>query len=253
MTGSTLPTDGTRPRRMRKSQTDPAVWIAHKKQRKKIASAKWYATKMQRIREKHRIRLEQKQKRLYRNVPGHPLYNPSETERADLQCRMEHRVNGWPPRVPTIAPEQWLEILQLAKESVDAMQLDPATEPEKIRICRGLCVEEIKRQCLEWNQSMDRVRERCQHPTSLDPNREYSWTDRCLWTLTKGMFPTVCTSVGLVFVNLVMMGKQHWWPAVVRHLYDNQITDPNHTMMLPNQYGQNPATNTPHSTPHTNA
>lgn len=241
MKESTIPT-APRRKRLRRKDLTPEEWIAHKKLRKKIASAKWYANKQAVVVAKRERRLAKRKDMLDRRNPLSDKYQPTEYERLDVQCRMEHNLNGWPMRNPAIEPAQWLQILELAKECVDRMKLDPVYEASKLRLCKQLCVEELKTEFLRWNESIEHVRNRCITPSKAPDNSNNSLSDRIWFTLTGGWFPWACTWLGFIFVGLKLRGEEHRWPDLKSYIYLLTQTKRN---TLPIQDGTHPAMHAP--------
>lgn len=260
MTGLEI-TDKPIKKRLSKKNTPPDVWLAHKKQRKKIASAKWYAKKQAIVKDKEAKKLMKKQicgKYAALNTPPerNPYsyqFQPTEEEKQELRCKWEHQLNGWPVRNPVIPPDKWLEIIDLAKECVDRMHYDPIKDAQKLALCKRLCVEELKHEFLRWggtDQSMSDVRTRCNTPANPPDNASSSWAERAKFALTQGWFPTVCTTAGLFWIQCVLRGQKHLWPALMRHVYPlNRMS----TNILPIHEGHHPEMNTPHQMPITNA
>lgn len=248
-------------KRLSKKNTPPDLWIAHKKQRKKIASAKWYAKKQAVVKAKESKKLEKKQLSgryaALNTPPEHNPYSyqfqPTEEEKQELRCKWEHQLNGWPVRNPAVPPDKWLAIIDLAKECVDRMNYDPVQDAHKLALCKRLCVEELKHEFLKWggtDQSMSDIRTRCNTPVSPPESSSSSWADRAKFALTQGWFPTVCTTAGLFWIQCILRGQKHLWPALVRHVYPlNRMS----TNILPIQEGHHPEMNTPHHMPSTNA
>lgn len=229
-------------KRLRRKDLSPEQWIAHKKLRKKIASAKWYANKQAVIVAKRERRLAKRKDMLDRRNPLSDKYQPNEYERLDVQCRMEHNLNGWPMRNPAIEPAQWLQILELAKECVDRMKLDPVYEASKLRLCKHLCVEELKNEFLRWNESIEHVRNRCITPATAPDSSSSSVSERAWHALTGGWFPWACTWLGFIFVGLKLRGEEHRWPDLKSYIYLLTQTKRN---TLPIQEGTHPAMHAP--------
>lgn len=95
--------------RLRKQDTDPDVWQAHRKLRKKLASAKWYAKKKEReIREQrvHRRVLEanlRDQERAAQEI----LRLHEARQQAYWRCVVGHHVHHYPVRPESVEPEVW--------------------------------------------------------------------------------------------------------------------------------------------------
>ena len=250
------PTTG---KRLRKKNVPLDVWIAHKKQRKKIASAKWYAKKQIVVKEKEAKKIVKKQTQgKYAALFTPPEENPysyqykyTEQDKLELQCKWEHQLNGWPVRNPAIPADKWLEIIELAKECVERMHFDPVQDAQKLSLCKRLCVEELKHEFIRYGGvSVDDVRNRCNTPAKPPDSASSSWAERAKFALTNGWFPAACTTAGLYWIQCLVRGQKHLWPALVRHVYPENRTS---TTMLPIHEGHHPEMNTPHQMPTTNA
>lgn len=94
--------------RLRKAETPADVWLAHRKLRKKIASAKWYAKKKKReIREQNQRRKELEAEYQAKQA-ALPWIWTSPLQRAYWRCVVEHHVRGYPPRPTDMDPHTWL-------------------------------------------------------------------------------------------------------------------------------------------------
>lgn len=106
--------------RLKKSQTSPEVWLAHRKLCKKIASAKWYAKKKKReIQEEHahRKQLEAAYQQKKATVPY--LWTDA-LNRAYWRCVVEHHVRGYPVRPPNADPYEWCHQVDLVESAIQA-------------------------------------------------------------------------------------------------------------------------------------
>lgn len=91
-------------KRLRKADTTPEEWQAHRKLRKKIASAKWYAKKKKReIQEENQLR--QKLEEEYQATK--PVYLWTPLQRAYWRCALDHHVRGYPIRPDSVEPVMW--------------------------------------------------------------------------------------------------------------------------------------------------
>lgn len=90
-------------KRLRKDQTPPEEWKAHRKLRKKIASAKWYSKKKQReIAEQNAFR-----KHLEETLKPPDLLWPRVEDRLYWQAVLDHHVRGYPPRPYEVPVHDW--------------------------------------------------------------------------------------------------------------------------------------------------
>lgn len=138
--------------RLRKSETPTEVWQAHRKLRKKVASAKWYAKKKKReIREQNELR--QKLEAEYQATRPTYLWTPR--ERAYWAAALHHHVRGYPVRPDDVEPETWcgwvdeverrLQATQAALRGVSwARHVPWSSSPAFVRILRQLGLREVR-------------------------------------------------------------------------------------------------------------
>lgn len=255
---------------MRKKDTPPEVWIAHKKARKKIASAKWYAkvhaVHVAEREEKERQRIqriqEKEQQRWQRFSP---------TDQDMFECRWQHRVNQWPPRPDDVPAADWVSLLGLAQQSVDrvtAGNILPATirdNPDKMALFRKLCLSELEetyrqhrrpRSVYHYDDPRDnvvmdwlenRMRVSSSPSASINDNTRpinhdtttsspSSWLTQWRQRLVGHAFPWMATWLGVVFLEFTLRGQSHRWPGLLKYMYQLSHTNP---AALPNQVGTN--------------
>lgn len=110
-------------RRLRKSETLPEVWQAHRKLRKKIASAKWYAQKKQReIDEENRIRrqLEAKLQEEAEKRRHFVWFDP--VQRAVWYGVMAHHSLGYPVRPTDADPLLWRGYIERIEQDIEDLR-----------------------------------------------------------------------------------------------------------------------------------
>lgn len=109
-------------RRLKKSETTPEAWQAHRKLRKKIASAKWYAKKKDReIREQHEHRRKLEAEYQAREAAKAHRIWPDPVQRAYWRCVVEHHVHGYPPRPDSVPdPREWLRRVDAVEARIQA-------------------------------------------------------------------------------------------------------------------------------------
>lgn len=123
-------------RRVRKSECTPAEWTIHRKYRKKIASAKWYAKK----KDIERLSISQIRLRLRTQALNTWCF----TERMDPIQRIEWRCiaarvfHGWPSRPDHVSQWSWCEYMDrtMAYE-------DPEWPPSVQGLFRQMCMREL--------------------------------------------------------------------------------------------------------------
>lgn len=90
---------------MRQTSVSPEEWVRHRKLRKKIASAKWYARRKQREideQNEHRRHLEE------RLVAHSGTFSwPDPERRAEWHAVVAHHCLGYPPRDMAVSAVQW--------------------------------------------------------------------------------------------------------------------------------------------------
>ena len=134
-------------KRMRKKDTPPEVWIAHKKARKKVASAKWYA-RVQSVRVTKREEVKQKIAQQYlQEKKQREESRLDRTADQDLfECRWKHHVDKWPPRPPDISAADWVALMKLTEQSQEHIMTIPVMNkhPDRIQTFRRICMEELE-------------------------------------------------------------------------------------------------------------
>lgn len=233
---------------MKRKDVTPDVWLAHRKERKKIASAKWYAAKKRaEIREQH-----QKRRELEAQLQAEKkTYIWSDEERASWRCVLDNIHRQWPCRPAHISALVWCELMDLTQECVDRMHIDWSTRPRQLEAARHLCMREL-RQCYEAGAGLDSIRARIRSRSSpvahqsVDSTASHSSWENIAAKLTGGWFPFVCTGVGLLFLQLAVLGQVRHWPGLVHHMYSVQQT----TTASDQQNGDSPPhTSPPHQNP----
>lgn len=277
---------------MKKKDTPPDVWIAHKKARKKIASAKWYA-KVQAVRvadrneeyQKEKEKEQRKREKLSRLTPIDQLM---------FDCRWQHQVHGWPCRPEDIPAVDWLALIRMGKRSMERIMAMPIllNNPEKKQKCMELCIQELTHTYRRYRQtkasySYDEpsdthaiaTLQRLQHYDDMDSggdldhssattsstiscNQEENVMDdvstpTALWSTLKRWrerlvgtsFPWTATWLGIVFADLVLQGRSHRWPGLLKYMYQLSHTNPK---ALPIQDGHSAMINNPNHVPNTN-
>lgn len=123
-------------RRVRKSECTPAEWTIHRKYRKKIASAKWYAKKkdIERLDLAHiRLRLQTQARNTWcfteRMEPA---------QRIEWRCIASRVFHKWPSRPDHVTPWSWCVYIDRT------MAYEDPTWPSSIqRLFRQMCMREL--------------------------------------------------------------------------------------------------------------
>lgn len=108
---------------MRQSSLSPEDWIRHRKLRKKIASAKWYAHKKQREvddQNQHRIRLEIEAAALAER--NRHLTWPDDERRAEWYAVVAHHSWGYPPRPSSHPATHWRTLIETIEGDIDHLR-----------------------------------------------------------------------------------------------------------------------------------
>lgn len=283
--------------RLRKKDTPPEVWIAHKKARKKIASAKWYA-RVQSVRvakrdEERTQRIEQEERerddRLKRSLEDPAVHDM-------FECRWQHHVNHWPARPSDVPASDWVALLKMAEQSLSYVMSLPMVNqhPEKIQAFRRVCMQELEytyrkvrrqREVYHYDDPLDEpameklslLMSGCCSPSTAatsssssssacasmyqnneddgddDDNGKGSgddtwWNSLRRWreSLIGNTFPWTATWLGVVFVDLILRGRSHRWPGLLRYMYQLSHTNP---AALPIQLGHNDIIHNPSHMP----
>ena len=230
---------------MKKKETTPDVWITHRKLRKKIASARWYAKKKKmelHVQRQRRIALEQQ----WKNQMQQAIW--SSEQFAEWRCVCAHMFHGWPACPITIGAVDWCRLMDLAEMSIQRMGENTTKNwsKRKMKLCRHLVLKEL----CEWYRDhacdVDSVHSRMKDRNWSNSHRVNSSSSSSSSSssvssasrLCGGWFPFLCTDVGMVFLQLAVLGQVHRWPDVCRLMYQvavaandsNRIHDV-HTMM----------------------
>lgn len=106
-------------RRLKKKDTPPEVWIAHRKLRKKIASAKWYAKKRKaELAEQDQFRAEcelRLQQRKAERIWSPHMFN-------EWRCVTSYMFHGFPMKPKYIATSQWCEMMDIVQQRMSMME-----------------------------------------------------------------------------------------------------------------------------------
>lgn len=211
---------GRTKKRLKKRETPLDVWIAHRKARKKLASAKWYAKKKKReIQDQNSKR--QKLETEWQQRQQQPVWTP--TQFCEWRCALEHHNRGWPVRPVDIPAEDWCKLLDLGYESLARV---PDANVAEDFVLKQLCIRELLGHYRSHGLSptMDRV-----HRTSemARTTCNSSVWERAASALASGWFPMVCTHLGVLFLQLAALHQTHRWPDVCRYITQRRWTENN--------------------------
>lgn len=240
---------------MRKCRTPPDEWIRHRKLRKKIASARWYLKKKRLERAENANREEYLRAQNRKLCDGScPIWTPEQL--AQWRCVTSFMFHGWPKCPASCTPSHWCELMDIAQTSIQSVQLQSPLpwSTKKIYLVQRLTMAELYEAYVQAGRSTERIHSRanasrnCSH-SSGDNNASAQDLDAVhsapstLWRrlLCGDWFPTVCTGVGLLFVQVVLVGQVQRWSSMCRHMYHVYTTT-----MRNDQYN---APNPPHTTP----
>ena len=252
--------------RLCKSDTPPEVWLAHRKERKKIASARWYAKKKRReIREENALRqtLEMQYQAQRASQPPYVFWRTPE-DRWYWQSLLDHAVRGYPVRPDSVPAEQWCTWTSTVESQLQSTrqrlrgavwQGVPWDDRFFTKILRQLGIRELRSAPQQPSRpSTNRTTSNTsQQPASVPGSVSSSSAPRALWT---------CGPWGVLFAGLVRRGLPlGWWPQIIRVTYQLPIhTDPaNQTNPMLRHVHHSAAwtsptaSPSPHHTPHPNA
>lgn len=235
-------------KRLKKKDTPSEVWIAHRKLRKKIASAKWYAKKRHtelqeqaEFRKKCEAQFQEKKKqRIW-----------SEEQFFEWRCVTSHMVHGWPARPcnsndTIVTAQDWCRLMDLCSTLMGRMNSILLNEagattpvlwyPAKLHLARRLIMTEL---LFWWKQRTERLGipqddshamdhfitlltsgNRILDPTDDDDHASSSsssWFRRAV-VLTQGALPVSSSVWGLLFLQLWQLGKvASQWSTIITH------------------------------------
>lgn len=198
---------------MRKDQTPSDVWTAHRKLRKKIASAKWYAKKKKReIAEENALRLELAEK----TKPVERIW-PDVQQRWYWQAVLDHHVRGYPVRPDDVPVDVWCHWTNDVEAAIRAVRSTcwgwrvriPWEDASFLRMVRQLGLRERRRQPTA-------AAEREGRHNKIPSNNQTINQDKGLAS-SPGSLPMTCSVEGLLFAGLVWAGRPiDWFPILLR-------------------------------------
>lgn len=173
---------------MRQSSVTPEEWTRHRKLRKKIASAKWYAHKKQREideQREHREELERLRQEADRSRYHFVWHDPG--RRAEWFAVVACLRWGYPERPSTVEACQWRQWVERIESEIDALEQDLKTAPPRWsqwlqhtwvrKIFRQFAIREIQGQ---WNTDRPVIPRGCCCTNRLWSTSIWNW----LWVMT---------------------------------------------------------------------
>lgn len=199
-----------KPRRLSKKSTPPDVWKAHRKLRKKIASAKWYAKKKKGIVEQQEA-LQTALYEAHRDRQRRRLWTLEQFQY--WRCATEHALHDFPVRPTSIPPAEWLELIDLTYAAMarmeEAHQDTSWYTRERKRTLKHLALAELLRE--RTMRSMPACRKK--NPVNEQTSIWKRWT--------AGIVPSVCTTLGWMLTGMVTLGiHATHWPWFCRTLHE---------------------------------
>ncbi len=192
---------------MRQKQCTPEEWIKHRKLRKKIASAKWYAKKKKGIIEEEN-QLRKVLEEQYQEKRRQPIWD--ELNRAYWKCVTDYMVRGFPPRPDDFAVYDWVFITTIVEQFLDRLKHENPWHGTiqwthiKERTFRQLCIREVRAEYEKQGRRKSAIASAVQNGRGITTS---DW-----WHIASGgQWPTMCSSVGLVFVQLHCIGRTDCW------------------------------------------
>lgn len=147
--------------------------------------------------------------------------------------------HGWPARSPhheDVPVEDWCRLVDLGSWAIERMGPDTVRTwtPIKWHHCRHLVLRELLQWYRQHGRDVAAVHSRMNavrtdHSAGDSPSSS-SWS----WSSYTGWFPTVCTALGCVFLQLSVLGQVHLWGDVCRRLVQNQHHPPTPTVHIHN-------------------
>lgn len=239
-------------KRLKRQNMTTEEWVKHRKLRKKVASARWYVKK--RIKESEvdsqkRSRCHKLETIYWENLYHHTLYF------AERRAALDHLLRGWPARPYHVPADVWCALMDLTETCMGRLVVrypDPVFWTPNVivhmrKLCMGEWMKQLQNQRAEVeagdNQSSIsweiRPRQRVSENPSItgvsfapsssasEPqNKPYPWySPRSSWLSWSSW---ACTGLGLVFCQLAVADRKHWWSRILAWFQKNQ-PNPNHT------------------------
>lgn len=218
-------------KRLRQKQCTPEEWVRHRKLRKKIASAKWYLKKKKAIiavENDLRCRLEEE----YQQRRQQPIWDPLNF--AYWKCVTDHLYRGYPVRPEHVSPIDWTYATSLVEESLQRLKHENPWrgrmqwDHKKERMFRQLCLREV------WSEYEYQAGGCTAIATALENQIGRMHMTQPWWNIVcHGQWPCLATPMGLVFVQLAVLGQTDRWiefcnavKQVATHMMDTSSHSP---------------------------
>lgn len=148
--------------------------------------------------------------------------------------------HDWPPLPLNAHPEDWCRLMDLAELALQRMDRSQWS-PKKHRIAQHLVMKEL------WAWYEDHGRDvAAVHSRMNDRSWSHSPSDKTKSSIASwfvdGWFPTLCTGVGALFLQLAVLGQVHRWSSVCRQMITQVATNP---MQVLQRTGDTPQHSTP--------
>lgn len=204
---------------MKKKETPVDVWIVHRKLRKKIASARWYLKKKKgelQIQRQRRHTFEQE----WKNQMSKAIWTVEQF--SEWRCVCMHMFHDWPACPGTVNAIDWCKLMDLAEISIQRIGSKVTSDwsKRKMKLCQYLVMKELTEWYTDHGVDVDSV-----HSRMKDRNWSNSHGVNCSSStssasrLCGGWFPFLCTDVGMVFLQLAVLGQVHRWPVICKLMY----------------------------------
>lgn len=210
---------------MKKKETPADVWVIHRKLRKKIASARWYAKKKKselHVQRQRRTALEQQ----WKDQMQQAIWTVEQF--SEWRCVCTHMFHGWPVCPPSTPAVDWCRLMDLAELSIQRMGQNTTKgwSKRKMKLCRHLVMKELCEWYRDHGCDVESVHSRIKdrnwsnsQGVNSSGSSSSSSNSSSAFRLCGGWFPFICTDVGMVFLQLAVLGQVHRWPDICRLMY----------------------------------
>lgn len=227
--------------RVKRKDVTPEEWIRHRKLRKKIASAKWYAKKKKKeINEENNLReLLRDQLEEARRQRNFCIWETPEA-RAYARAVVDHAYRGYPVRPADLHPCSWSAMADVVERNLrvteergvwDHVPWD--TNPDLKKCMRQLGMRELRYRCPSLISSS---------PSSLSS----SDNNTIHINVDNNMVLETCSEFGLICAGLYISRQMNRWPTVQHAICQvkERLTNHNHIQAnegtIPPSHNPNP-------------